>query len=94
MNGKKSKRLRAQAKYVLVDWLKSLVSDDEASKITTDNYNSMIPDQTYIYLASSFRMNSFGDRWTVKQVKKFHRKNPDTPISDISFEKLKELLNV
>jgi len=39
-------------------------------------------------------MNSFGGRWTVKQIKKFHRKNPDTPISDISFEKLKEFLNV
>ena len=38
MNGKKAKRIRKQTSIIIVDWLQSLLSDEEGQKINTKNY--------------------------------------------------------
>ena len=42
MNRKKIKKIRRRAKELLVEWLQSLVNEEEKKKITKDNVFKMI----------------------------------------------------
>tara|TARA_R100001015_G_C4624508_1_gene182701 strand:+ start:437 stop:715 length:279 start_codon:yes stop_codon:yes gene_type:complete len=92
MNGKKSKQIRAQAKIILVDWLKSLVDKEEANKITKENCLQLLPDQAYFYSNSAFKMQAYSLRWTYKKIKQFNKKYPHIPIEKINHEKLKWII--
>lgn len=92
MNGKKSKQLRAQANIILVDWLKSLVNEQEARKITKENCFEMLPDQTYLYINSAFKLQPYSLRWTFKKIKAFHREFPNIKIEDIDYRKIQWIL--
>lgn len=86
MNGKRAKKIRAQVGEVLLTWLKGLVDEEEAKKITIDNYKSMLPDQTHIYLEASFKLSAFHPKWVAKKIKKILRRDPTKSISDVSLE--------
>ena len=47
MNRKKSKKISKQSKLIMVEWLSSLLSEEEASKITTKNCLNFMPKQTH-----------------------------------------------
>jgi len=49
MNSKKMKPIRRKAKHILVEWLQSLLSKLEASKINYKYVFDFIPNQTHYY---------------------------------------------
>lgn len=89
MNGKKSKRLRKQTNVILVDWLKSLLDEEEAATVTLENCRGFLPEQAYFYSNQSFKLHPYSIRWTFKKMKLFHKKFPHVAIEDIDHDKLK-----
>ena len=45
MNSKEAKRYRKKAKALTVDWIKSLIPDEEGKKVNIDNFKDYMPDQ-------------------------------------------------
>jgi len=90
MNGRRSKKIRKQSSVVLVSWLKSLLDEAEASKVTLDNYKSMLPQQTHIYANMAFRMSAYTPRWVAKKIKKILKEEPLRPIESITWDTFRE----
>ena len=85
MNGKKVKRLRKKGKILLVEWLHSLLPNEEDKKeITVDNLESYLSDQTHIYVNRKFLLSAYSLKWIYKRVKR----NPD-----LTFEQLQKDLD-
>ncbi len=50
MNGKKAKEVRRKGKKLLVEWLQSVVPEENKEEITIDNIRDYLADQTHVYL--------------------------------------------
>ena len=50
MNGRKAKQIRKKAKHLVVDWLKTMLVDEEKEKVSVDNIEKYLPEQTHIYM--------------------------------------------
>ena len=70
MNSKLEKKIRKQAKHLMVSWLQSVVPDEEKNKVTVDNLEEYIPDQTHIYANRSLHISAYTLRWFIKGIKK------------------------
>lgn len=73
MNSKLEKKIRKQAKNLMVSWLQSIVPDEEKDKVTVDNLEEYIPDQTHIYANRSLHISAYTLRWFIKGIKKLIR---------------------
>ena len=80
MNGKKAKQLRRRSKELLIEWLKTMVPEGEdTSKITINNLDEFLPQQTHIFANNKLMLSAYSLRWFYKQVKK----NPDVTLEDL-----------
>tara|TARA_R110002012_G_scaffold81263_1_gene205687 strand:- start:146 stop:382 length:237 start_codon:yes stop_codon:yes gene_type:complete len=70
MNGRQAKKLRRQAKDLTVEWLQSLLPEDEAEKITTQNFKDYMPEQTHVFANKKIMLSSFSHKWFNKKLKK------------------------
>jgi len=73
MNSKLEKKIRKQAKNLMVSLLQSIVPDEEKDKVTVDNLEEYIPDQTHIYANRSLHISAYTLRWFIKGIKKHIR---------------------
>ena len=80
MNTKKMKPIRRKAKHILVEWLHSLMTKEEASKINYKNVFSFMPNQTHYYDGETFRLQPWSYKWIVKKLKR----NPLLTIDDLN----------
>lgn len=76
MNGKLAKKIRKQADDVIIGWMKSLLSDEEADKVNRENIKSMLPKTEYAWLDSGIKLNAFHPRWVQKRIKKLIKTKP------------------
>ena len=71
MNAKKVKALRKKVKPLQVEWMKTLLNEEEAAQVSVDNIDQLVPQQDY-YLASKTRHLSFmTHKWIMKYLKRF-----------------------
>ena len=80
MNAKQMKPIRRKAKHILVEWLQSLLSKQEASKINYKNVFAFMPNQTHYYDGDTFRLQPWSYKWIVKKLKR----NPELTIDDLN----------
>ena len=83
MNQKKVKQLRKRIKPIQVEWLKSLLSDEQAKTITVDNVEELLPDQTHVFGRGMLYLSYMSDKWIMKMLKR----NP----SITTYEELTEI---
>lgn len=86
MNATKSKRIRRHSKKLLVSWLKSLLDSEEAEKITEENYEQLMPEQTHVYGGGKLRLNAYHPKWLSKKIKQLIKIFPEKEIEDIDLE--------
>jgi len=87
MNGRKSKKLRKRAKQLLVDWLCSIIPDEEDSKvITVDNVDDYLSDQTHVYTNRKLLLSAYSFKWMYKRVKR----NPELTLEQLEKDMKKE----
>lgn len=89
MNAKKVKKIFRHAEKISVQWLKSLLSEEEAAKITPQNYKNYMKMTSHYFREGQFFISAFTERWTRQRLKKLYAKNPDRPIDSYSFDDLK-----
>ena len=80
MNSKQMKPIRRKAKHILVEWLQSLLTKEEASKINYKNVFAFMPNQTHYYSGDTFRLQPWSYKWIVKKLKR----NPELTIDDLN----------
>lgn len=85
MNGRKTKAIRKKALYLLVEWLKTLVSPDEATKLKVADAFKLMPPQTHVYSNNRLMLSAFSLKWIVKKIKKL---NNSKDIKDINIQDL------
>ena len=85
MNGKRAKELRRRGRQILVEWLRSIIPDEEDSKqINVNNLEEYLSEQTHVYLNRKFMLSAYSLKWIYKRVKR----NPE-----LTFERLKQDLD-
>ena len=47
MNGKQSKKANVKAKEIIIDWLISVVPEEDAHKITAENFSNFLLEDKY-----------------------------------------------
>ena len=57
MNNKKSKVIRRQTTSILVEWMRSLLPEEEAIKITSANVYNYLPEQKYYVTRKTTYLN-------------------------------------
>ena len=68
MNGKKAKFIRRQAEKLQVQWINSLLTDDQ--QITEETLNQALPDQEYYYKGFTLYLSFMNHKWVEKRLKK------------------------
>ena len=84
MNRKKSKRIRKHAETLQIEWLKSLLNDEEASKITKDNFRDMLPQQTHLWAQGTIHTSFYTLKWLSNKIKQLIKIFPDKDVEDIT----------
>ena len=71
MNKRKVKELKKIAKLIQIQWLQSMTTKEEGNKITLDNIDSMLPQETHVHTAGRTHLSFMTDKWLLKQLKKY-----------------------
>ena len=69
MNSKQLKKLRKLIKPLQVEWLQSILPEDQGNVITVDNVEELMPDQTHIYGNRQMHLSFMTDKWIMKVLK-------------------------
>ena len=69
MNLKKEKQIRRKAKQLMVEWLRSIIPDEDKNKVTIENVHTYIPDQTHVYANQQLHISAYTLRWFIKRIK-------------------------
>jgi len=69
MNSKQIKKLRKLVKPLQVEWLQSLLPEDQAKTITVDNVEGLMPDQTHAFGNRQMHLSFMSDKWIMKILK-------------------------
>jgi len=71
MNAKQIKKLRKLVKPIQVEWLRTLLPEDQATTITVDNVEGLLPEQTHAFGQGQLHMSYMTDKWIMKYLKKY-----------------------
>ena len=90
MNQKIMKEIERHTKKLLVEWIQSLVPEEEAEKINTKNVLQFIPTQVHYYANQRVSLSSYSPKWIKKYIKIIKKNKENMNISDIT---LQDILN-
>ena len=71
MSSKQIKKLRKLIKPLQVEWLKSLLPEDQSKEITVSNVDDLLPDQTHVFGGGKMHLSFMTDKWIMKMLKKY-----------------------
>ena len=74
------KPIRNKAKAILVEWLKTLLNEEEQKKVNIKNILTLLPNQTHYFSGETFRLQPWSYKWVVKKLKR----NPELTIDDLN----------
>tara|TARA_Y100001951_G_scaffold7884_1_gene5008 strand:- start:294 stop:617 length:324 start_codon:yes stop_codon:yes gene_type:complete len=94
MNSKVSKRISRQVVFLFIEWLKTLVSEEEAAKVNKNNVWQMAPKDNLTYRDMTAHLTVHSPKWIRKKIKTLVRQKPDTDIESITMEELECLIKI
>ena len=80
MNTKGMSKIRNKAKAILVEWLKTLLNEEEQKKVNIKNILTLLPNQTHYFSGETFKLQPWSYKWVVKKLKR----NPELTIDDLN----------
>jgi hypothetical protein len=84
MNRRKSKRIKYHAELLQILWLKSLLNEEEASRVNMGNYKDMLPEQTHIWARGRLYNSFYTAKWLSIKIKQLIKIFPTKQIEDIT----------
>tara|TARA_R100001460_G_scaffold65361_3_gene105668 strand:+ start:641 stop:901 length:261 start_codon:yes stop_codon:yes gene_type:complete len=70
MNEKKSKLLRKKIRPLQVEWLQSLLPEEQSKTITVDNVEDLLPEQSHTFGEGKLYLSFMSDKWVSKMLKR------------------------
>ena len=70
MNSKACKAISRHSDVLLLEWLKTLVSDEAKEQINTSNIQSLLPSTNYFFMDKTLRLSFYSPKWVRKGLKK------------------------
>jgi len=64
------KPIRNKAKAILVEWLKTLLNEEEQKKVNVKNVLTLLPNQTHYWQDTTLKLQPWSYKWVVKKLKK------------------------
>jgi len=86
MSEKRYKQIRRKRKELQVEWLKTLVTDEEAKKVSIKDIETLVPQRDYVMKNHTTYHSFMTNKWIEKYLKKYPEIN--------SFAELEELYNI
>ena len=71
MNTKQLKKLRRLVKPLQVEWLQSLLSEEQGKDITVDTVEGLLPEQTHAFGNGQLHLSYMTDKWIMKYLKQY-----------------------
>lgn len=71
MNSKQIKKLRKKVRPIQVEWLRTLLPEDQAKTITVNNVEGLLPEQTHAFGQGQLHMSYMTDKWIMKYLKQY-----------------------
>jgi len=71
VSSKQIKKLRKLIKPLQVEWLKSILPEDQGNVITVENVEQLMPDQTHVFGGGKMHLSFMTDKWIMKMLKKY-----------------------
>ena len=62
-------KIRNKAKAILVEWLKTLLSEEEQKKVNVKNVLTLLPNQTHYWQDTTLKLQPWSYKWVVKKLK-------------------------
>jgi len=69
MNRKLSKKIKKKSIEFLLDWLKTMLIESEAKKLSIKNYKNYLPQETHVFANGRLLVSSFTPRWFQNKIK-------------------------
>lgn len=69
----KTKQVRKLSKVFVVEWLKSMLTEEEQKKVSVDNYEKYLPEEKHFYANNKLMVSAYTPRWFSKRIKKVLR---------------------
>ena len=88
MNRSTLKRISRHTENLLIEWLKGLVSEEEADQVTLDNLKELIPKEYHFHYKESMILAPNSPKWIRKQLKKLVSADPSIDIESVTLEQL------
>lgn len=83
MNRTKYKKLKNKVKKIQVQWLRTLLPEDNGEPITVQDVSELMPDQTHIFGDGQFKLSYMSEKWVIKFLKKYPHINNYNEIEEI-----------
>jgi hypothetical protein len=93
MNSKQMKELRRKADNIQLEWVKSLMSEDEAKQVNVNNFWQFLPRQTHLMADGKLALSVMSYKWVVKMLKKHPEIESYQDMMDIYNNKLNQSIN-
>lgn len=87
MHSRKAKRIRRHANQLVFEWLKTMLTDEEAKKLNSKNMAKYMPEQTHFFANRSFFISAYTSRWFQQRIKRIIKKNKKA-IEDITLQEI------
>jgi len=94
VNKNKLKQIHRKTESLLVDWLRSMVSDEEAERVNTKNVMQFMPDkEIYAPVKSGIRCVPMTPRWIKKELKKMLQQDSNLDVESVTLSDLNLIAN-
>ncbi len=85
MNRTTYKKVKAKAEYFVLEWIRSILPEEEAKKVTLDNYKALVPSESHVFANNRFLVSAYTPRWFRQKIK---QKMKSKPLDKIKLEDL------
>tara|TARA_X000001382_G_scaffold92015_1_gene66511 strand:- start:425 stop:742 length:318 start_codon:yes stop_codon:yes gene_type:complete len=93
MKKHKLKQIESRTKELLVDWMKTLVSEEEAKILNTSNILSYIPKSNpYMRTDTGSRLTAYSPKWIRKQLKSMVKLDPSLDVTLVTLKTLNKIV--
>jgi len=90
MKKKITKKINERASNILIEWLKSIVEEDEANRVTKENFKDFLPKDRYMQVQKTYYLSFYTLRWATQNIKKLVKRGVSMDV--IKLEDLQWLL--
>ncbi len=93
MNARKARRINRRTRQLLIEWVQSLLPDEEAEQVTKENIENLLPDETHFFANNRIHLNAYSFKWVKNGIKRVIKQRPELEIENVTMEQIQCSLN-